>query len=86
MENDLCFLSSLSTVFVFGMFIYPNLITIFRLFFLTFFLFLLQLSTFKPLNALYLKFKRLENRRTIAGMKSEVPGRGDPPQLGPLNL
>ena len=85
MENDLCFLSTLSTAFLFGMFVYPNLNTIFLLFFLTFpFLFLLQLSTFKPLNALYLKFERLEiSRRTTAGMKSGVPGWEHPPQSGP---
>ena len=56
-------------------------------FFLLFFLFLLKLSTFKPLNALYLKFERLEiSRRTRAGMKSGVPGWGDPPRTGPPKL
>ena len=46
--------------------------------FLLFFLFLLRLSTFKLLNALYSKFKRLKmSRRTSAGMKSGVPGWGD---------
>ena len=60
----------------------------FFFFFLTFcFFFLLQLPTFKPLNALYLKFKRLEiSRRTSAGMKSGVPGWEDSSQLGPPKL
>ena len=43
--------------------------------FLSFFLFLLPLTTFKPLNALYSKFERLKiSGRTSAGMKSGVPG------------
>ena len=53
-------------------------------FFLLFFLFLFRLSTFKPLNALHSKFKQLKiSGRTNVGLKSRVPGWGDPPQLGP---
>ena len=58
-------------------------------FFLSFFtlssfLFLLRLSTLKPLNALYLKFERLKiSGRTSAEMKSGVSGWWDPPQSGP---
>ena len=82
MENDLWFLSTLSTVFLLDMFVYPNLNTIFLhfcLFFTFFFLFLLRLSTFKPLNALYSKFERLKmSGRTSAGMKSGVRGWGIP--------
>ena len=44
-----------------------------------FLLFLLQQSTFKPLNALYLKFERIEiSRRTSAEGKLGVPGWGIP--------
>ena len=59
----------------------------FSSFFSFFLLFLLQLSTFKPLNALYLKFEGLEtSRRASAGMKSGVPGWEHPPQSGPLKF
>ena len=45
-----------------------------------FFLFLLRISTFKPLNALYSKFEPLKILgRTRAGMKLGVPGWGIPP-------
>ena len=78
MENDLCFLNTLSTAFRLVMFVYPNLNAIFLLLFLflTFFLvILLRLSTFKPLNALYLMFQRLKiSGRISVGMKLGVPG------------
>ena len=79
MENDLWFLSTLSTAFLLVMFVYPNVNTIFFfVLFLTFF-FLHRLSTFKPLNVLYLKFERLKiSGRTSAGMKSGVRSWGEP--------
>ena len=59
----------------------------FSFFLLFFFLFLLQLSTFEPLNALYLKFERLEiSRRTSAGMKLGFSGWGNPRQSCPPKL
>ena len=46
--------------------------------------FLLRLSTFKLLNALYSKFERLKILgRTSAGIKLGVPGWENPPQSGP---
>ena len=49
----------------------------FSFFLLFFFLILLRLFTFKPLNALYLKFERLKiSGRTSARMKLGVPGWG----------
>ena len=79
MENDLCFLSTLSTAFLLVMFVYLTEYYFFLSFFLTFFSFLfsffLRLSTFKPLNALYSKFERLKiSERTSAEMKLGVPG------------
>ena len=53
-------------------------------YFFFFFVFLLRLSTFKPLNALYSKFERLKiSGKTSVGMKWGVQSCGDPPQLGP---
>ena len=55
--------------------------------FLLFFLFLLMLSTFKLLNALYSKFERLKiSGKTLVQEKSGVPGWGDPPQSGPIKF
>ena len=52
--------------------------------FFFFFLFLLRLSPFKPLNALYSKFERLKiSGRTSVRLKLGVPGWGDPPQSSP---
>ena len=49
-------------------------------FFFVFFLFLLPLSTFKQINALYSKFEQLKIwSRTSVGLKSGVPGWGGPP-------
>ena len=64
---------------------HENYSSCFAFFFLDlFFFFLLPLSTFKPLNALYSKFERLKiSRKTFARPKSGVPGRGNPPQSGP---
>ena len=51
------------------------------------FCFLLPLSTFKPLNALYLKFERLKiSGRTFERLKSGVPDWGNPSQSGSLNF
>ena len=84
MKNGLWFLSTLSTAFFLVMFVYPNLNTSFLLFF---FLILLRLSTFKPLNALHSKFERLKiSCRTSARQKLRVPGWKDPPQTGPPKL
>ena len=53
-------------------------------YFFFFFLILLRLSTFKLLNALYSKFKRLKiSGRTSTRLKLGVPGWGVPPQTGP---
>ena len=71
------FLSTLSTTYLLVAF--PNLKTIFFVLHLLnfFFLFLLPLSTFKPLNALYLKLMRLKiSGRTSVRQKSGVPGWG----------
>ena len=58
---------------------------LFHIFFLTFFL--LPLSTLKPLNALYSKFKRLKiSGRTSVRLKSGVPSWGDLPQSGPTKF
>ena len=55
--------------------------------FFFFFLILLRLSTFEPLNTLYLKLEQLKiSRWTSARMKLGVPGWGDPPQTGPPNF
>ena len=52
--------------------------------FFFFFLILLRLSTFEPLNALYLKLERLKiSGRSSARLKLEVPGWGVPPQTSP---
>ena len=70
---------TINRLFLF-MFVYPNLntITIFpvlHLFFFLFFLFLLLLSTFKSLNALYLKFEPLKTSgRTFVQQKLGAPG------------
>ena len=59
----------------------------FFLFSYFFFLFLLRLSTFKQLNALYSKFERLKiSRRTFVRLKWGVPGWWDPPQSCPQNF
>ena len=63
----------------------PQLEYYFSSFFLLFFffLFLLRLSTFKPLNALYSKFERLKiTERTSVGIKLGVPNWMDPFQSG----
>ena len=50
----------------------------------SFLVFLLSLSTFKPLNSLYSKFERLKiSGSTSVRQKSGVSGWGDPPQSGP---
>ena len=65
----------------------PQLVYYFSCFFLTFFLFLLWLSTFKPLNALYSTFERLKiSGRTSARMKLGEPGWGGSPSIGPSKI
>ena len=84
MKNGSWFLSALSTAFLLVMFVYSNLNTIFFLFsyFFFFFILLLQLSTFKPLNALYSKFEWLKiSGRTSTGLKLGMPGWGIPLKL-----
>ena len=77
MENDLCFLSTLSSALLLVMFVHPNLNTFLKFFLSFFFLFLLRLSAFKPLNGLYSKFEQLKmSGRASAGMKSGLPDWG----------
>ena len=58
----------------------------FLLFFLSF-VFFFPCCIFKPLNALYSKFKRLKlSRKTFVQIKSGVPGWGDALQTGPPNF
>ena len=68
----------------FGYVCLPKLENYFSCFASFFLLFLLPLSTFKPLTALYVKFERLKiSGRTFVQQKSRVPGWEDPPQSGP---
>ena len=61
-----------------------RLFFLFCVYFLTFFLFILPLSTCKLLNALYSKFEPLKiSTRTSVQIKLGVPGCGDPCQSGP---
>ena len=85
MENNLSFvlfehtINRLSFIYV----CLPQPEYYFFSFFLLFFLFffLLRLSTFKPLNAVYSKFEQLKiSGRIRVGLKSGVPGWGDPLQ------
>ena len=53
-------------------------------YFSSFFLILLRLSTFEPLNALYSKFEELKiSEMSSARLKLGVPSWGDPPQTSP---
>ena len=90
MKNGLRFLSTLSSIFLLVMFVRPDLNIIFlflHLFSYIFFLFLLPLSTFEPLNALYSKFDRLKiSGNTFVRQKLGDARLGDPPQSGHLKF